>query len=286
MKTLAMIFLMLPTLAFAQYTAPTGYALIGNIPGQALQKAGAMPAANWQIIVSGAPGALAPLALFDGAYESDNAAVVIETRNGNVAMGQYANGTACETSAGLPSEFDVDVSPEASAKPAVAPALSAMSALTIAGNVVIEAAGATPGASPCKINKTSATVGVVLIDNAVTPAERLFYTVQLFASAGDPVKPPGWYWTGDHVTAGVDEWGYSDIPASYGASPPTVGDHSVALSFDVLPKISTLITSGGKGIDPDLAHWSLAGVSYGQAHWGDAYLVTAWSGWVPQVVGK
>lgn len=234
---------------------------------------------------------------------------------------QNGGALACTNMMGSPHEYDISITPNGrspgyptAVNTAVYasnkdfPKLSQLASFNLTGTFTVAAASQPVPVSPCRVNHAGAGYGVILIDDAVSPPQMFWYTVLLVhvcmpVSAANPGKEyqncqairdsrtPIWFWSGSggagrHVTqdmlgrVSIAHYAVGDPLANYGVG--SIDDNQPhALSLDLLSRLSALITSGKDSIDPDLSHWRVAGVSYGQELWGDTLLSTTWQGFVP-----
>ena len=234
---------------------------------------------------------------------------------------QDGSHAACRNANGGPEEFDLFIQPNSRnstypqgvnpafyARQEDFPALGQLASLKVNGTFTLLAGGPAASFSPCAVNHAGASYGLILLDSAVSPRQMFWYGVDL-AHVCVPPPPPAstadyrsclqgqahphvwWYWTGlqspgrqvsRDATGAVNlvNFAVGDTPQSVGLT--TISDHGPhALSLDFLPRLAALIGSGKDGIDPDLDHWKLAGVTLGQALWGNTVLATSWQGFVP-----
>ncbi len=234
---------------------------------------------------------------------------------------QNGGALACTSLMGMPHEYDMSITPNGknsgyptAVNPALYasnqafPSLGQLASFTLSGTFTVDVASQAVPVSPCRVNHAGAGYGVILIDTKVNPHQMFWYTVLLThacmpVSATDPGpeyqncqairnhRGPIWFWSGAggagrHVSmnllGGVTTAHYAvgDPLTSYGVN--LVNDNEPhALSLDLLSRLTTLITSGKDQIDPDLTHWRVAGVSFGQELWGDTLFSTTWQGFVP-----
>jgi hypothetical protein len=307
-KFLALVFVLVAQLASAQtgpYLAPAGFAAATSLNGQVTVSGETSSTANWSFVQSGAPETMGPFSLIGPAsYASLSTATqaFADDSSGTWLATIYQNGTAapCTTPSGSASEFDVFLQPTtftnklgsaldpAYTSSADFPMLSQLTSMTLTGTFTLDNEGPVNGPA-CASDKASAKYGLVFSDNAVNPPETLSYSVQTanFCLSGCVKNPPKllWFWTGAEApypntkknSDGVPavNFGISDVPQSFGQSEGTEGT-PLAMNYNLLPELFSLISSGNYGIDPVLSHWQLDGVSYGDAVWGNTFF---WSSW-------
>ncbi len=305
-----LLFMFMASLAAAQtspFLPPAGFATATN-SAQGVQLNGdTSAAANWTFMQSGGPTPMAPFSLTGAAsWASQTAATQVYandlTGTWQASMRQDGADAACLTPAGLPSEFDLFIQPVnfdknlgQSLNPAYAsntdfPMLSQLSSMTLSGTFTLLGDGEVAG-KPCAVNQASAKYGIVLSDTMVSPPQMLWYQVQLAAFCVPTCRPrpaAQWFWTGAAGAAPnptknrsgqvvTVNFGISDLPISFGGQEAT-NNTPLNLRYALLPRLAGLISAGTNGIDPNLAHWRLAGVNYGDSVWGNTVLYTGWQG--------
>jgi hypothetical protein len=322
-----------PGQAAPPFLNPDGFSIQSNSMkgpnGRPLLYGGTTPGANWFFADMGAPGDLPPLsykaAPGGGVWSSRQpwaavslrlaAGVPTEMLRQNTAM------LSCLTPGGQAKEYDLGIWPNgenpgypSAVNPVYGsnrnfPRLSQLASLTISGVFTYDGASRPLPVSPCAVNHGGISLGIILIDNAVTPRQMFWYSLQLanaclpisaddpgrdFASCSAGIRHPQvwWYWTGragpgrqvSQDAAGAltaVHFAVGDIMPAFGLREIT-GHQPVPLSLDFLPRLAALIGSGKDGIDPDLSHWRLAGTGFGQSLWGDTAMGSTWQGFVPR----
>jgi hypothetical protein len=245
-------------------------------------------------------------------------ATIVEQSDGTWVQDISQNGAyfPCETAQGNPLEFDEFVAPNGwtsgsypSAVPASLPTLSEMSSLTASATFTLEKATPSPGPTACRVNHGYANYGMILTDTAESPHQIFWYSVNIAIScipaaidAGYPKGNPGsdyyfclqsqssnspyWFWTGSEAPSpnsttsnGVASvnFGMQDSMPAYGYT--NISDNNPhQLSFNLLSRLQSLISSGAYGVDNNLSHWQVSQFNFGQSDWGGSALATKWSG--------
>ena len=160
------------------------------------------------------------------------------------------------------------------------------------------------GNQGCLVNVIKPGIGVQAQNTFVTPHQLLLYDAGISYICGDASDSdyvacrskqqnpqPGYFWTGaggpgphkDHF--GNSIYGFDDFITSYGGVIIQDNDPH-GINFDILTRLTQLITAGGNGMDTDISHWTIASVNFGQANWGSVYGVTSFQGFSPVITTK
>jgi hypothetical protein len=283
---------------------------------------GSIPTADWYIAQWQAPGdfpAFASVGTDEWSTTTPWAtADVAITANGGWVEQISQNGAQfpCLTAAGDPLEFDLLTGPNAWSsgsyplnQPTPAPDLATMKSFKASVRYILTDHHASPGPVACGVNHGYTSIGIVLVNDSVSPRQIFWYSISISQvcypapiDAGTPIGHPGsdyyfcllgqksrspyWFWTGrespsPHIT--IDggnqtlNFGMSDAMSFYGYSNIVDFDEH-SLSFNLDRRLTTLIQSGPYGIDTDVSHWLVSTVNYGQSLWGGVYLASRWDG--------
>jgi hypothetical protein len=321
----AAMLLAVPLGAAAQtgpFAPPTGFMLLSShdrdpATGRPAVTNASTPDANTQISQWKAPGDFPP---FSCGKQAD--ATVCDTADAwssvktvkktggvfSVSLSQDGAAAPCRIPMGFPSELDLFIQPKglapAYAKTKDFPSLAQMTSFDESGVFTVDDAGPSPGPEVCPANHAGATLGLILVDDKVQPAQMFWYSVKLFGvcipgkpsyancAAGLATPRTVWVWTGTQGPGAHIEkdmmgdvrlvnFDVVDPPQAFGLQQAQVGQPET-IKLDFLHRFTTLIGSGQYGIDPDPSHWRLAGVTQGQALWGGTKLATTWQGFWPE----
>ncbi len=276
---------------------------------------------NWSDNTPGAPPEFPPLAQDgNGNWSAGNGLALAQWLPNGVQpawqLAQNGQYVPCTDSDNNILEYDLGVSantvadPNNSAQYPAAeipyqnqPYLTQLASYSMSGTYQLISARYANQNNGCQLNNSIASIGLLVINTVANPHQILFYSIEFsrvcyddgvegsyYASCQQNVTSPTpyWYWLGAQGTGtqyqvssdGTQGYGLSDTLQGYGYGQVTDNaPHQMYL--DIRNRINLIVSGGYKGMDPDLSHWKIANPGFNQVTWGNTYLQSIWTGFVP-----
>lgn len=135
--------------------------------------------------------------------------------------------------------------------------------------------------SYCGINQAGYVLGFLFRNISTTPAKAFFYQIYFRrpTRVGGTVvlgQPNAELFIDTDGNVGVDDH-ISNVAS--GLQAPVPGSSRIAYSTNILPRLVSIIQSGGpngNSFDPNLSHYVLTGTYFGQNVWGDSLTTASW----------
>jgi len=159
------------------------------------------------------------------------------------------------------------------------PTLDEITAVDFQGTVSVVAASQPTSGVECGVNQSQVIASLILSAGSQT----IFYQLELGLACYPGTEPLGCYSSGvlgEYFCQGSNPYCIADPITSYGYSLLNPGDSITMDGINLAPRLKALIRGGSpdKLMDTDPAHWQITDMYIGQSAWGQANLVTKWSG--------